>query len=53
MQKNKLIKISLLIGIPLVFSIVFMACKKSFLDQQTIGVLTEAQAKVQKAHDSF
>jgi len=53
MQKNKLIKISLLIGIPLVFSIVFMACKKSFLDQQTIGVLTEAQAQSAKGARQF
>jgi hypothetical protein len=53
MQKNKIIKLGFLIGLPLILSIAFMACKKSFLDQKSVGVLTEAEAQSAKGARQF
>src|SRR3954469_8031194 len=54
MQTNSIKRITFLVGIPLMmFSIVFMACKKSFLDQKSVGVLTEAEAQSAKGARQF
>ena len=53
MHKNIIKRITFLAGIPLMFSIVFLACKKSFLDQKTVGVLTEAEAQSAKGARQF
>jgi starch-binding outer membrane protein, SusD/RagB family len=45
--------IGLLSGAALLLSGVFVACKKDFLDQSTIGVLTEAEAQSAKGARQF
>jgi hypothetical protein len=40
-------------GITVVASLVFIACKKSFLEQKTIGVLTEQEAQSAKGARQF
>jgi hypothetical protein len=45
--------IKLILGVTMVAGLVFMACKKSFLNQDTIGVLTEAEANTAKGARQF
>ncbi len=51
---NKQLKyISCFVGIAMIASGIFVACKKSFLDQDTIGVLTESEAQSAKGARQF
>jgi hypothetical protein len=45
--------ISYFVGVALLSSGIFVACKKSFLNQDTIGVLTEAEAQSAKGARQF
>lgn len=53
MYKQKIKYITLFVGIPLTASLVFVACKRDFLKQDTIGVLTEAEAQSAKGARQF
>ena len=52
-NNNKFKHIKLFLGVTVVAGLVFMACKKSFLNQDTIGVLTEAEANTAKGARQF
>jgi hypothetical protein len=41
------------IGVPIAASLAFVACKRDFLDQPTIGVLTEQEAQTAKGARQF
>jgi hypothetical protein len=53
MYNQKIKYITLFVGIPLTASLVFVACKRDFLKQDTIGVLTEAEAQSAKGARQF
>ena len=53
MYNQKIKYVTLFVGIPLTASLVFVACKRDFLKQDTIGVLTEAEAQSAKGARQF
>lgn len=53
-MSNKKIKyVGFILGVPLTASLIFVACKRDFLNQETIGVLTEAEAQSAKGARQF
>ncbi|HEY1021806.1 MAG TPA: hypothetical protein VGE06_05810, partial [Flavisolibacter sp.] len=53
-MSNKRIKyVGFILGVPLTASLIFVACKRDFLNQETIGVLTEAEAQSAKGARQF
>ncbi|MBB1285380.1 RagB/SusD family nutrient uptake outer membrane protein [Flavisolibacter sp. BT320] len=53
-MSNKRIKyVGFILGVPLAASLIFVACKRDFLNQETIGVLTEAEAQSAKGARQF
>ena len=52
-MKNKFLKIISLFAIIAIITIVINACKRDFLDQTTVGILTEAEAQSLKGAQQF
>ena len=53
MSNTRMKYVGFILGVPLTASLVFVACKRDFLRQETIGVLTEAEAQSAKGARQF
>jgi hypothetical protein len=53
MSNNKKLSLSFILSAVLVTSVIIVACGKKFLEQDTVGILTEAEAQSRKGAQQF